>query len=107
MKFATNHPGDPANMLKSMLVSDETKAELFGLNAKDFVRQIINTAPSYILLTVNYGHVSIMLCGCFCQEWTGKLIGVDKKMNRAKNMENIEEIESQKDLDMQRRVSLG
>ena len=39
LQFAKSHVGDTANMWKKVLWSDETKIELFGLNAKRNVWQ--------------------------------------------------------------------
>ncbi|MCI4382361.1 hypothetical protein PGIGA_G00014040 [Pangasianodon gigas] len=44
LQFTTSHVGDTANMWKKVLWSDESKIELFGLNAKRYVWQKPNTA---------------------------------------------------------------
>ncbi|MCJ8733927.1 hypothetical protein PDJAM_G00229400 [Pangasius djambal] len=56
LQFATSHVGDTANMWKKVLWSDETKIELFGLNAKRYVWLKPNTAHHPELTTWNSPH---------------------------------------------------
>ena len=58
--------------MRNMIIwSNETKIELFGLNAKCHVCWKPGTIPM-----VNHGGVSIMLCGCFSAEGTGRLVRI-------------------------------
>ena len=51
-------------MRNKILWSDETKIELFGLNAKRHVWRKPGTIP-----TVTHGGGSSMLWGCFSADW--------------------------------------
>ena len=75
--------------------SDETKIELFGLNAKRHVWMKPGTIP-----TVKHGGGSIMLQGCFSVAGTGRLVGIEGKMNGAKYREILDEnlLQSAQDL---------
>uniref|UniRef100_A0A9J7ZUS7 Uncharacterized protein n=1 Tax=Cyprinus carpio carpio TaxID=630221 RepID=A0A9J7ZUS7_CYPCA len=62
---------------------NETKIELFGLNGKHHVwrkpgttHQLANTIP-----TVKHGGGNIMLWGCFLAAGTGRLVGIEGKIN--------------------------
>jgi hypothetical protein len=55
-------------MRNKILWSDETKIELFGLNAKCYVWRKSGTIP-----ILKHGGGSIMLWGCFSAAWTGRL----------------------------------
>jgi hypothetical protein len=57
-------------MRKKILWSNESKIELFGLNA----RRKPGTIP-----TVKHGGGSIMLCGCFSAAGTGRLVRIEGK----------------------------
>ena len=107
LQFATSHAGDTANMWKKVLWSDETKMELFGLNAKSYVWRKTNTAhhPEHTIPTVKHGGSNIMLWGCFSSTGTGKLVRVDGKMDGAKYRAILEEnlLEAAKDLRLGRR----
>ena len=68
-------------------LSDETKIELFGLNAKRHIwrkpgtaHHLANTIP-----TVKHGDVSIMLWECFSATGTGRLVRIEAKMNGVKD----------------------
>ena len=67
-----------------MLWSDETKSELFGLNAKRYVWRKPATIP-----TVKHGGGSTMLWGYFSAAGTGRLIRIEAKMNGAILDENL------------------
>ena len=73
---------DSQTMRNKILWSDETKIELFGLNAKRHVWRKPGTIP-----TVKHGGGSIMLWGYFSAAETGRLVRIEGKMNRAKYRE--------------------
>ena len=99
--------GVTASLWKKVLWSDETKIELFGLNAKRYVWRNPNTAhrPEHTIQTVKHGGGSIMLWGCFSSTATGKLVRTEGKMDGAKYREILEEnlMQSAKDLRLGRR----
>ena len=66
-------------MRNTILGSDETKIELFGLNAKHHVWRKLCTIP-----TVKHGDGSIKLLGCFSAAVIGRLVRIEGKMNGAK-----------------------
>uniref|UniRef100_A0AAZ3RJA1 Transposable element Tc1 transposase n=1 Tax=Oncorhynchus tshawytscha TaxID=74940 RepID=A0AAZ3RJA1_ONCTS len=87
---------DSQTMRNNVLWSDETKIQLFGLNAKRHVWRKPGTIP-----TVKHGGGgSIMLWGCFSMAGTGRLIRIDRKMNGAKYREILDEnpLQSTQDL---------
>uniref|UniRef100_A0AAZ3RQ17 Transposase n=1 Tax=Oncorhynchus tshawytscha TaxID=74940 RepID=A0AAZ3RQ17_ONCTS len=69
-------------MKNKFLWSDETKIELFGLNAKHYVRRKPGTIP-----TVKHDGGSIMQWGCFSAAFTGRLDRINTKMNREMSTE--------------------
>ena len=73
-------------MRNKILWFDETKIELFGLNAKRHVWRKPGIIP-----TVKHGGGSIMLWGCFSAEGTGCLVRIGGKMNRVKYREILDE----------------
>ena len=66
--------------------SNETKIELFGLNANCHVWRKPSSIP-----TVMHGCCSIMLWGCLSAAGTGRLVRIKAKMNRAKYRKNLDE----------------
>ena len=72
-------------MRNKILWPDETKIELFGLNAKRHVWRKPGTVP-----TVKHGGDSIMLWGCFSVARTGRLVRIEGKMNKAKYREILD-----------------
>ena len=73
-------------MRNNILWSDETKMELFGLNAKCPAWRKPATIP-----TVNHGGGSIMLWGCISASGTERLVRIKGKMNGAKYREILNE----------------
>ena len=73
-------------MRNKILWSDDTKIELFGLNAKRHIWRKPGTIPM-----VKHSGGSIMLWGCFSAAGTGRLVRIDAQMNRAKNREILDE----------------
>ena len=66
LEHAKRHLKDSQTMRNKILWSDETKIELFGLNAKHHVWKKPGTVP-----TVKHGGGSIMLWGCFQRQGLG------------------------------------
>jgi hypothetical protein len=89
-------------MRNKIFWSDETKIELFGLNAKLHVWRKPGTIP-----TVKHGGGSIMLCGCFSAAGTGRLVRIETKMNGAKYREILDEylLQSTQDLRLGQRFT--
>ena len=73
-------------MRNKIIWSDDTKIELFCLNAKRFVWRKPVTIP-----TVKHGSGSFMLWGCFSAAGTGRLVRMEGKMNGAKYREIFDE----------------
>ena len=76
-----------------MLWSDETRMELFGLNAKRYIWGKPNTEhhPKNTIPTVMHSGDSIMLWGCFSSARTGALLRIEEKMDAAKYRKTLEE----------------
>ena len=73
-------------MRNNILWSDETKIDVFGLNAKLHVWRKPGTIP-----TVKHDGSSIMLWVCFSAAETGRLVRIEAKMNGAKYREILDE----------------
>jgi hypothetical protein len=101
LEFAKRHLKDSQTMRNKNLWSDETKIELFVLNAKRHIWRKPGTMP-----TVKHGG-SIILWGCFSVARTGRLVKIEGKMNRAKYREILDEnlLQSAQDLRMGRRFT--
>ena len=86
LKFAKRHVKDSESMKQKILWSDETKTELFGLNATLYIWQKLSIAnhPSNTIPTVKHGGGSIMLWGCFSATGTGRPVRIKGTMNGAK-----------------------
>ena len=86
LEFAKRPLKYSQTMRNKILWSDETKIELFGLNAKCHVWRKPGTIP-----TVKHGGGSIMLWGCFSAAGNGRLVRIEGKMNGAKYSEILDE----------------
>jgi hypothetical protein len=88
-EFAKRHLKDPQTMRNIILQSDETKIEVFGLNAKRHVWRKPDTAHhlANTILTVKHGGGRILLWGRFLAAGTRRLVRIEAKMNGAKNRE--------------------
>jgi hypothetical protein len=84
--FAIRHLKDSQNMRNIILWSDETKIELFGLNAKCHVWRKPGTIPK-----VKHGGGSIMPWECFSVAGIGRRVRIEGTMNGAKYREFLEE----------------
>jgi hypothetical protein len=73
-------------MTNKILWSDETKIDLFGLNAKRLIWRKPGTIP-----TVKHGGGSIILWGCYSVAGTGRLVRIEGKMKGAKSREILDE----------------
>ena len=69
-------------MITKFRWSDETKIELFDLNAKHH-----DWSKPGTILTVRHGGVGIMLWGCFSATGTRRLVRIEAKINGAKYRE--------------------
>ena len=94
LEFAKRHQ-DSQTMRNLILWSDETKIELFGLNAKRHAWRKPGTIP-----TVKHGGGSVILWGCFSASVTERLVRIKGKINGAKYKEILEEnlLQSAQDL---------
>ena len=73
-------------MRNKILLSDETKIEIFGLNAKRHVWRNPGT-----IRMVRHGGGSIMLWGCFSAAGTGRVVRIEGKINGVKYREILDE----------------
>ena len=89
-------------MINKILWSDETKVELFGLNAKCHIWKKPGTIP-----TVKHGGGSMMLWGCFSASETGRLVRIEAEMNGAKYREILDEnlLQSTQDFRLGRKLT--
>ena len=80
-------------MRNNILWSDETKIELFGVNARRHVWRKPGTAhhQANTIPTVKHGGGSIMLWGCCSAAGTGRLVRIEGKMNAAMYRDILDE----------------
>ncbi|XP_051273026.1 uncharacterized protein LOC127373008 [Dicentrarchus labrax] len=81
LEFAKKHLKDSQTMRNKILWSDETKIELFGVNAKRYVWRTPGTAHhlANAIPTGKHGGGSIMLWGCFSVAGTGRHVMIEGK----------------------------
>ena len=93
LEFVKRHLKDSQTMRNKNLWSDEPNIELFGLNVKCHVWKKTGTAHhlANTIPTVKHGGGSIMPWGCFSAAGTGRLVGIEGKMNRSKYGEILNE----------------
>ncbi|KAK3543117.1 hypothetical protein QTP70_011653 [Hemibagrus guttatus] len=107
LEFAKRHLKDSQTMRNTILWSDETKIELFGLNVKHHVWRKPGNAHhlANTISTVKPGGGSIMLWGCFSAAGTGRLVRIERKMNSAMYRDILDEnlLQSAPDLRLGRR----
>ncbi|KAG2463651.1 TCB1 transposase, partial [Polypterus senegalus] len=102
LEFAKRHLKDSQTMRNKILWSDETKIELFGVNARRYVWRKPGTAhhQANTIPTVKHGGGSIMLCGCFSAAGTGRLVRIKGKMTAAMYRDILDENLLQSALDL-------
>ena len=102
LEFAKMRLKDSQSMRNKILCSDETKTELFGVNARHHVWRKPGTAhhQANTILTVKHGGGSIMLWGCFSTAGTGRLVRIEGKMNAAMHRDILDENLLQSSLDL-------
>uniref|UniRef100_A0A8C6KMD7 Tc1-like transposase DDE domain-containing protein n=1 Tax=Nothobranchius furzeri TaxID=105023 RepID=A0A8C6KMD7_NOTFU len=84
LKFAADHMDKDKTFWRKVLWSDETKIELFGHNAQQYVWRRKGEAfnPKNTMPTVKHGGGNIMLWGCFAANGTGALQRVNGIMKK-------------------------
>ncbi|KAG2466802.1 TC1A transposase, partial [Polypterus senegalus] len=99
LEFAKRHLKDSQTMRNKILWSDETKIELFGVNARRHVWRKPGTAhhQANTIPTVKHGGGSIMLWGCL---GTGRLVRIKRKMTAALYRDILDENLLQSALDL-------
>ncbi|KAG2458125.1 TCB1 transposase, partial [Polypterus senegalus] len=109
VEFAKRHLKDSQTMRNKILWSDETKIELFGVNARRHVWRKPGTAhhQANTIPTVKHGGGSIILLGCFSAAVIGKLVRIKGKMTAAMYRDILEENLLQSALDLRHRVPIG
>ncbi|KAG2464445.1 TCB1 transposase, partial [Polypterus senegalus] len=102
LEFAKRHLKDSQTMRNKILWSDETKIELFGVNARRHVWRKPGTAhhQANTIPTVKHGGGSIMLWGCFSAAGTGRLARIKGKMTAAMYRDILDENLLQSALDL-------
>ena len=89
-------------MRNKIFWSDETKIELFGVNARRHIWRKPGTAhhQANTIPTVTHGGGSIMLWGCFSAAGTGRLVRIKGKMTAAMYRDILDENLLQSVLDL-------
>ncbi|KAG2463250.1 TCB1 transposase, partial [Polypterus senegalus] len=102
LEFAKRHLKDSQTMRNKIFWSDETKIELFGVNARRHVWRKPGTAhhQANTIPTVKHGGGSIMLWGCFSAAGTGRLVRIKGKMTAAMDRDILDENLLQSALDL-------
>ncbi|KAG2461409.1 TCB1 transposase, partial [Polypterus senegalus] len=102
LEFAKWHLKDSQTMRNKILWSDETKIELFGVNARRHVWRKPGSAhhQANTIPTVKHGGGSIMLVECFSATGTGKLVRIKGKMTAAMYGDILDENLLQSALDL-------
>ncbi|KAG2461570.1 TCB1 transposase, partial [Polypterus senegalus] len=103
LEFAKRHRKDSQTMRNKIRWSDETKVELFGVNARRHVWRKPGTAhyQANTIPTVKHGGGgSIMLWGCFSAAGTGRLVRIKGKMTAAMYRDILDENLLQRALDL-------
>ncbi|KAG2469857.1 TCB1 transposase, partial [Polypterus senegalus] len=93
LEFAKRHLKDSQTMRNKILWSDETKIELFGVNARRHIWRKPGTAhhQANTIPTVKHGGGSIMLWGCFSAAGTGRLVRIKGKRTAAIYRDTLDE----------------
>ncbi|KAG2463873.1 TCB1 transposase, partial [Polypterus senegalus] len=102
VELAKRHLKDSQTMRNKILWSDETKIELFGVNARHHIWRKPGTADhqANAIRTVKHGGGSIMLWGCFSAAGTGRLVRIKGKMTAAIYRDILDENLLQSALDL-------
>ncbi|KAG2465303.1 TCB1 transposase, partial [Polypterus senegalus] len=102
LEFAKRHLKDSQTMRNKILLSDETKIKLFGMNARSHVWRKPGTAhhQANTIPTVKHGGSSIMLWGCLSAAGTGRLVRIKGKMTVAMYRDILDENLLQSALDL-------
>ncbi|KAG2457221.1 TCB1 transposase, partial [Polypterus senegalus] len=107
LEFAKRHLKDSQTMRNKILWFDETKTELFGVNARRHIWRKPGTThhQANTIPTVKNGGGSIMLLGCFSVAGTGRLVRIKGKMTAAMYRDILDEnlLQSALDLRLRRR----
>ncbi|KAG2460963.1 TCB1 transposase, partial [Polypterus senegalus] len=100
--LSKRHLKDSQTMRNKLLWSDETKIELFGVNARRHVWRKPGTAhhQANTIPTVKHGGGSIMLWGCFSAAGTGRLVRIKGEMTAAMYRDILDENLLQSALDL-------
>ncbi|KAG2466795.1 TCB1 transposase, partial [Polypterus senegalus] len=108
LEFPRKHLKDFQTVRNKLLWSDETKIELFGVNAMCHIWRKPGTAhhQANTIPTVKHGGGSIMLWGCFLAAGTRRLVRIKEKMTAAMYRDFLDEnlLQSTLDLRLGRRL---
>ncbi|KAG2459808.1 TC1A transposase, partial [Polypterus senegalus] len=108
LEFAKRHLKNSQTMRNKILWSDETKIELFGVNARCHVWRKPGTAHHQAnnIPTVKHGGGSIMPWGCFSVVGNGRLVRIKGKMTAAMYRDILDQNLLQSALDLRLRQRL-